>query len=361
MLFVHSSDELYGADRMLLAQVDAVPAGVDVEVWLPNDVAHPERPLCPELTKRGVTVRHVPVPILRRQYETPRGLLALARRLAWLLGALLRNRRDIVYCTTSACLLAAPVARLFRTKLVVGHVHEVWTSHERRLLAAPAAFCHRVIAISRPVADALPERLQERTQTVLNGIAAGVADRPGEARSGPMTYLVASRWNAWKGHATLLAAWDELDDGRLLVLGGPPPAGAATDVPGLVRALRRPESVVLIGEVDDVAGYLQQADVVLVPSDQPEPFGLVAIEAFAQRRPVVASRAGGLIDIVTDGVDGWLFEPRDPADLARVLRSLTREQASAAGQRARSSYERRFTAQRYAQQWRAALAPHLGE
>ena len=61
----------------------------------------------------------------------------------------------------------------------------------------------------------------------------------------------------------------------------------------------------------DPARYVDQADVVLVPSDRAEPFGLVAIEAFARGRPVVASAGGGLVDIVTDGQDGWLFEPCD--------------------------------------------------
>ena len=93
----------------------------------------------------------------------------------------------------------------------------------------------------------------------------------------------------------------------------------------------------------------------VVPSDQPEPFGLVAIEAFARGRPVVASDAGGLADIVTDGVDGWLFPPRDVAALTEVLRGLSRERVAVAGARARETYERRFTQARYAAAWSAAV------
>jgi len=69
---------------------------------------------------------------------------------------------------------------------------------------------------------------------------------------------------------------------------------------------------------------------------------------------VVASAGGGLVDIVTDGQDGWLFEPCDVAGLAAVLQRLTRADVKAAGARARRTYEQRFTLERFAHRWRAA-------
>ena len=82
LLFLHPSDELYGADRMLLEMLGSVVADVEVEVWVPNDLAHPpdDQSLCQELTRRGVKVRHMGLPILRRAYGTPRGVAALLAR-----------------------------------------------------------------------------------------------------------------------------------------------------------------------------------------------------------------------------------------------------------------------------------------
>lgn len=76
----------------------------------------------------------------------------------------------------------------------------------------------------------------------------------------------------------------------------------------------------LTGRLDDVAvaATVAAADVALVPSRY-EPFGLVALEAMAAGTPVVASTAGGLRDVVTDGVTGRTVAPGDPRDLARVL------------------------------------------
>jgi glycosyltransferase involved in cell wall biosynthesis len=60
----------------------------------------------------------------------------------------------------------------------------------------------------------------------------------------------------------------------------------------------------------DLADAYAAADVVLVPSAH-EPFGIVVLEAWASTRPVIASRVGGLIDLISDGRDGRLIDPTD--------------------------------------------------
>ena len=354
IVFVHPSDELYGADRMLLEMYDALPAPVRAraEVWLPTDLAHPEHPLCVELESKGATVRHVDLPILRRAYRTPRELARLARR-AVALGRAFRARRPaLVYCTTSAALIAAPAARAARVPRVVGHVQELWTGSDLVALRPLASACHQLVAISAPVRSQLPGRLAARTTVVLNGTPEPPTLVPLTGRVGPLSYLVASRWNGWKGHRTLLDAWERAGaPGRLVVLGGPPGSGESVDVPALVRGLSRPASVEVVGEVEDTHPWLEEADVVLVPSDEPEPFGLVAIEAFARGRPVVGSSGGGLADIIEHGRTGWLFPPGDAPALADVLRTLTREKVETAAVAARLTYEDRFTAARFALDW----------
>jgi glycosyltransferase involved in cell wall biosynthesis len=355
-VFIHSSDELYGADRILLELVSAVPASIPVEVWLPQDLPHPAMPLCEELQRRGVRVRHLDLPVLRRAYQNPRGLIGLLAKAARLFRSVRAVRPSTVYCTTSAVFLAAPVARAARVPRVVGHVQEIWGRTDRLALTGPAVSCHQLVAISTAVVAPLPNRVQRRATVVANATPPPEHVEPLAGRSGPLEFLVASRWNGWKGHRTLLRAWDRLDDpGRLVILGAKPPSGESVDVEAIVAALRRPDSVTIVGEVADSATYVEAADVVIMPSDQPEPFGLVAIEAFARARPVIASAGGGLLDIVTADSDGWLYPLRDDVALAAVLSGLTRERVAEAGAEARRTYERRYTVERYARQWRSAL------
>lgn len=356
MLFIHSSDELYGADRMLLELLDALPHTDDAEVWLPTDLPHPAAPLCAELSRRGIRTRHVDLPILRRQYQTPSALAGLMRRTMQLRQRLRDARPGVVYCTTSATFLAAVAARASRVEHIVGHVQEIWSPRDRRLLSPLAAGCHNLLAISDAVKQALPPRLRTRTIVVPNATPEPSAITSVADRTGPLRFLIASRWNGWKGHGTLLGAWDRLrEPGELVVLGGPPGSGDAVDVQALTAGLRRPDSVTIVGEVADPAPYLDAADVMLVPSDRPEPFGLVAIEAFARGRPVIGSAAGGLLDIVTPGQDGWLFEPGDVDGLAEIISGLEREVVEAAGERARATYQRRYTTTSFQQRWRDAL------
>ena len=49
IVFLHPSDELYGADRVLLDTLDALPDDVSAQVWLPTDLTHPATPLCAEI------------------------------------------------------------------------------------------------------------------------------------------------------------------------------------------------------------------------------------------------------------------------------------------------------------------------
>jgi glycosyltransferase involved in cell wall biosynthesis len=361
LVLVHPSDELYGADRMLLEMVEAAradPRVTGLEVWLPTDLDHPapELSLCRLLEQRGVTVRHLDVPVLRRAYRTPAGLARLLARCARLLVELRRSRASMVYCTSSATLLAAPVARLAGVPRVLGHVQEIWTRADLVALTLPARCCRRLVAISGAAAASLPPVLARRTTVVPNGSPDPGPPEPLAGRTGDLRFVVASRWNGWKGHRTLLAAWDAAQaPGTLVVLGGPPSSGERTDVPGLVAALDRPGSVEVVGEVADPSPWLEAADVVVVPSDRPEPFGLVAIEALARARPVLASAGGGLVDIVTPEVDGWLFPPGDADALAAVLRRLDRATVTAAGGRARTTYEARFTERAFAERWRRVV------
>ncbi len=360
VLIVHSSDEMYGADRILLQVVAGMreigtdastspgAAPVEVVVWLPDDITHGPTPLCHELEREGVAFAHMRLPIIRRANLTPKGVVAMARSSMAMRAAMKRERFDLVYCMTSACLLAAPIARSLRIGAVALHVQEMWAGKEASLLRVLARFTTVRITISPAVDRAAA--LGSPASVVVDNCVPHPADPDAAVPDGGPRprYVVASRWNAWKGHRTLIDAWERAGcPGLLTVLGGPPPSGAKVDVVSLVAGLSDPSSVEIVGEVADVAPYVAAADALVLPSDDPEPFGLVLLEAFRQGRPVIASRAGGPVDIVADGRDGWLFAPGDANALAELLRWLTIDDLADAGRRARATYLARYTPEVY--------------
>ncbi len=95
----------------------------------------------------------------------------------------------------------------------------------------------------------------------------------------------------------------------------------------------------------EIEAFYQSADIVVVPSRW-EGFGLIAVEAMRAGLPVIASRVGGLPEIVEDGVTGLLIPPEDTAALVNALRDLSYERLSAMGRAGRERFQRHFTLDR---------------
>lgn len=84
------------------------------------------------------------------------------------------------------------------------------------------------------------------------------------------------------------------------------------------------------GRVTDVAAYYRKCTVVVHASIDPEPFGMVLIEAMAEARPVVASTLGAPSEIIRDGIEGYLVNPNDPdAMAARIITLLSNPKLAA--------------------------------
>jgi len=109
---------------------------------------------------------------------------------------------------------------------------------------------------------------------------------------------------------------------RLLMVGDGPDLGEAMQ---RARSLGVSDRVNFLGEQDSVLPLLSVSDVFLLPSAQ-ESFGLAALEAMACDVPVVASRVGGLPEVIAHGTSGFLHEPDDLDGMAEsAVRLLTDE------------------------------------
>jgi N-acetyl-alpha-D-glucosaminyl L-malate synthase BshA len=100
---------------------------------------------------------------------------------------------------------------------------------------------------------------------------------------------------------------------KLVLIGDGPDRGAAEF---LVRKHCLQKDVFFLGKQDNVYEKLAAADLFLLPS-QLESFGLAALEAMACEVPVIATNVGGVPEVVTHGVDGFLVEPGDVQAAAR--------------------------------------------
>ena len=142
-----------------------------------------------------------------------------------------------------------------------------------------------------------------------------------------------------KGFDLALRAFAQLVDSfpdATLTVGGDGPAREELEAQAIELGIA--ESVRFTGWIppDQVPSLINEATVVLVPS-RFEAFGLVAAEAALMSRPVVATRVGGLPEVVVDGQTGLLVEPEDAAAFATKIASLLSQpdEARRMGQAAR--------------------------
>ncbi|MEA2297587.1 MAG: hypothetical protein QOF77_523 [Solirubrobacteraceae bacterium] len=322
VLYAHSSAGGYGADR----QLALIAGGLDRTRYRALVVLATEGPLVGELRAAGVETWVEPLAVLRRAELSVPGLARLARRLA-ATAALAQGRRfDLVHSNTSVTLSGALAARRAGVPHV-WHVREIyteraWPLYRRLLLSAAALPC-----VSGAVRAQFPAA-QTRARVLFDGLppsAGGAAPAPRPATAAaPLVCLVLGRLSAWKGQDVLLRALARVPEAVAVVAGDAWPGQEHHE-----RALRRlagdlgvAERVRFPGFVADPRDLYASADVVVVPSTRPDPLPNAALEAAAAGCCVVASRHGGLPEIVRDGESGLLVAPGDPVALARALGRL---------------------------------------
>ena len=158
--------------------------------------------------------------------------------------------------------------------------------------------------------------------------ACRMRDEFGIPRQAPLIGVVA-RLEPEKGHRFLIEAMpmilEAAPDAWLAIVGEGSQADALrAQAASLGRAVS--DRIVFTGRRDDVSALTADLSVAVLPSLR-EAQGISILEAMARRRPVVASAVGGVPEIITDGVDGLLVPPADPAALATAIGSLLADAA----------------------------------
>jgi glycosyltransferase involved in cell wall biosynthesis len=190
----------------------------------------------------------------------------------------------------------------------------------------------RYIAVSHDVARRMTDTLRTpaaRVRVIHNGIdlAPFLDSGPGRAGAraalgiadGAPCVVTAARLDAQKGLLHLVEAARAVPGAVFLIAGDGPERAA---VEAAARRSGVEERVRLLGPRDDVPALLAACDIFVLPSLF-EGAPLAILEAMATARPVVASRIGGVDELVLDGVTGLLVPPADPAALAAAILRLT--------------------------------------
>jgi glycosyltransferase involved in cell wall biosynthesis len=362
LAIVIGSLDLGGAERQLaqiLPRLDRGRWEIDVLTLTSRGV------LADELERAGIGIR---TPPLANRATRP-GFLRRATRAVllspWLWLWFARRRPDIVhfvlpeaYLIGGVCALAAGLRRkvMSRRSLAVYQTHHPVLARIERALHP---YMQLVVANSDAIRrDLLDEGLpDERIVVIPNGVDTDTF-RPDASRRAEVRRALALRDDAlvmisvanlipYKGHDVLFEALAKVapslpESWRLLCVGRDDGIGVALE--STARRLGIADNVTFLGPRHDVPELLSASDLALLCSDE-EGFPNAALEAMASQLPMVATRVGGTVEAVVDGVTGLLVPPRMPSALAEAALRLATDadERMRMGIAARARVEERFS------------------
>ena len=364
ILFVDHTAVLGGAELSLLDLATSLRAECAVALF-------EDGPLAAALVTEGVALLPVAAPDALNAVKKGSARPTLAAMVATAAAAvsLARIARpfDVLHANSLKSFLVSAGAGVLARRPVIWHLRDILdrghfsAANIRVLVFTANSLAARVVANSRATADAFIAAggRADLVRVVHNGIdGAPYGSRapdviqalraslglPGDA------FVVGSfsRLNPWKGQHILLDALEHLPDVHAIIAGGALFSGESAYERDLrIRASQPPLAgrVHILGARHDVPTLIAACDVVAHTSVLPEPFGRVLVEALLSKRPLIASDAGGVREIVRDGVTAFLVPPGDARRLASAVQQVRDDPARAAAMAlaGRDEMRHRFT------------------
>lgn len=352
---IHPNYELYGSDRSF---ANSVAALLDNFPLSEINVIFPRRgPILSIPPFNNMSVIFRPLWVLRRNDLVIQFTRKLFRNISALVQAIRdMNRHNVTYINTVIAFDFILGARFSKSPVLI-HVREIPVGLEMIIIRALLVWSRGTLIFnSDATRRAFNIGKNIRSHVVYNGFAdPGVFPPPSSVVERPMEILVIGRINHWKGQKSVVSAIAKLDDEhrrrvRCRIVGGvfERNTDSLEELQREIQDNNLQEIVTISTFTNDPASHYLAADLVVVPSVRPEPFGRVAIEAMAYARPVVGTAHGGLLEIIEDNKTGRLFSPGDAAALADIFRDYLSDPSLAGshGAAGRDCFLRKFTTER---------------
>ena len=327
LLLVESGASVGGTERVVWELATRLPPSrFEVRVWLSTAPGVDE--LAGALAARGLAVERIGD--IRSRWDVS----GMAR--TW--SKLRRVRPDLVHLHhvqpaadryLASLVMSAGLPHLVVTEHAVGVSH---SGAQRALKRTELQRADAVTAVCGAVADGLVRDYgvpRAHLRVVPNG-----ADLPDEDAEWPRAreirerfgitplkplWVCAARLEEQKGHAVLLEALAALEHrGKAFVCAMAGEGSLRESLERRVSASGLASRVHFMGQVEDIGPLLLAADAVVMPSLW-EGLPLTLLEALVRGRPVVASRVGGIPEVIEDGANGRLVPPGDVAALTMAL------------------------------------------
>ena len=347
ILFVSIANDMYGSSKVLLSLVLQMKQNSEDYhpiVCLPLE----DGPLKDIMKAEGIQIIEMPVVKLTRSMLKSLNFFGLFRDYFKAKKILKRELKGVeiscVQSNTLATMFGAFYGVFHKPKHIV-HVHEIM---DRPKIASfffktvLQLFSNHIVYNSIATEEfynGMSRKIEKKSTLILNGVdrneAAISEEQKAEIRKDLFQakddqFLIGliGRINRLKGHHLLLEAFQEISDkypkAKLCFVGSTPPNQEfyLTNLQDEVENLGLAEKVSFVDFQDNVYAVLESLDLVIVPSTEPESFGLIVVEAMLSKRAVIGSDIGGISTIIDHNETGILFPPNDKLALATAISEL---------------------------------------
>ncbi|BAY23487.1 group 1 glycosyl transferase [Calothrix sp. NIES-2100] len=257
---------------------------------------------------------------------------------------------DLIYANTQKALVIGAIASFFARRPLVYHLHDILSKEHfsltNRWIAVNLAnhLASVVIANSQASQTAFIEAggRKELTTVIYNGFEPKIYQtdesdiRQLQQELGLVGKFVVghfSRLSPWKGQHILIDALAQSPPQVTVLLVGDALFGEQDYVQQLhrqIRVLGLEKRVKFLGFRSDIPQLMAACDLVAHTSTFAEPFGRVIVEAMLCGTPVIASKAGGAMELIKPGINGFLFQPGDSQELAQVITACLHQRHNSA-------------------------------
>lgn len=344
ILFIHQSADLYGSDKTLLLLLKHM----DRRKFNPVVMIPLEGPLKEELEKEKVRVIIAPVLKLYRKMFSPKNLLQFFKEIKSgikMLDELNKEYQfELIYSNTLAVLLGTIYARKRKIKHL-WHVHEIIESPKvfTRLFCTFLQSQSNTKIVYNSIQTQkfwnVNSKIADKSMVIWNGLELpekGASEKEiatirnvfFKAEQDQIVIALVGRISRWKGQLLLLDTFNALlkkhQNINLVFIGSPPhnQENFLQNLNNQIQDYGITDKVSLIPFQKEIFKFWESIDIAVVPSTEPEPFGLVAIEAMLAKKPVIASKHGGLTEIIIDNETGYLVAPNNEAELSKAIQKL---------------------------------------
>lgn len=327
ILFIHSSADMYGSDRALLNIAKYIDKkSYNIYILVPSD-----GPLVTELKKiDNITIYIYPIAVLRRKNLNITGMFKYTfsslSSYKFITKILKENKIDIVYTNTSVVLIGAITAKHHKVKSIC-HVREIIKNkHENKFISAFLRHYADVIIVNSKATGKSLNVSSSKIKLIYDA----VEEQKKQGNNKPtnpevITIGMAGRINRWKGQKLFVDAASlvlEKHPNILFQIAGNACFGEEfleNDLRNYIMSKNIKDKVIMLGYLDDMSSFYENVDIFVLPSIQPEPFGLVITEAMDYGIPVVATNHGGPTEILVNGESGYLVDYKSAKEMAKVL------------------------------------------